>query len=138
MAKMVLLASYVAIGGNDLSEYCSQVELSMEVEEQDVTTFADLGWKQVLGGLGSGSLGLTFKQDFGAAALDAIMWPLFLSRTPQTFEVRADSGPVSATNPKYTGYVLVREWKPIAGSVGDVAEVEVSFPTSGQITRSTS
>lgn len=138
MAKMVLMASYVEIAGNDLSEYCSQVELSVEVDEQDVTTFADLGWKQVLGGLGSGSLGLTFKQDFAASALDAIMWPLFLSRTPQTFEVRADSGPVSATNPKYTGYVLVREWKPIAGSVGDVAEVDVSFPTSGAVTRATS
>jgi len=138
MAKMVLLASYVAIGGNDLSDFCSQIELTAEIDEQDVTTFGDSGWKAVLGGLASGSLALTFKQDVAASQIDSIMWPLFLTRTPQTFEVRADSGSVGADNPSYSGNVLVREWKPLAGSVGDVAEVEVTFPTSGAITRATS
>jgi len=92
----------------------------------------------VLGGLASGSLALTFKQDVAASQIDSIMWPLFLTRTPQTFEVRADSGSVGADNPSYSGNVLVKEWKPLAGSVGDVAEVEVTFPTSGAITRATS
>jgi len=138
MAKMVLLASYVAIGGNDLSDFCSKIELTAEIDEQDVTTFGDSGWKAVLGGLASGSLALTFKQDVAASQIDSIMWPLFLTRTPQTFEVRADSGSVGADNPSYSGNVLVKEWKPLAGSVGDVAEVEVTFPTSGAITRATS
>lgn len=138
MAKMVLLASYVAIASNDLSDHCSKIELSVEVEEKDVTTFASGGWTELLGGLGSGSLSLTFKQDYAASEIDSIMWPLFLTRTPQTFEVRADNGSVSTSNPKYTGSVLIKEWKPLTGSVGDVAEVEVSFPTSGAVTRSTS
>ncbi len=138
MAKMVLLASYVNIAGNDLSEYCSKIELSTEFEEKDVTTFTSLGWSEMLGGLGSGSLSLTFKQDYSAAEVDAIMWPLFLTRTPQTFEVRADSASVGTGNPSYSGKVLIKEWKPITGSVGDVAEVEVSYPTSGAVSRATS
>lgn len=137
MAKMALLASFLSIDGTDLSSYCSKIELNAEIEEQDVTTFASLGWKESTGGLASGSLAVTFKQDVAAGAVDSIMWPLFLSRTPKTFEVRADSGPVSASNPRYSGNVLITQWNPISGNVGDVAEVDVEFPTSGPITRAT-
>lgn len=138
MAKMVLLAAYVSIDSNDLSDHCSKIELSAEVEDKDVTTFASLGWKEVLGGLGSGTLGLSFKNDFAATEIDSIMWPLFTGRTPVAFEVRASNTSVGASNPKYTGEILVKEWKPIVGSVGDVAESEVSYPTSGQVSRATS
>lgn len=138
MAKMVLLASHITIAGNDLSDHCSKIELTAEVEDKDVTTFASLGWKEVLGGLASGTLALTFKNDYAAAEIDSIMWPLLLTRTPQTFAVRADNAAVSANNPEYSGSVLIKEWKPLAGSVGDVAEAEVSYPTSGAISRAVS
>lgn len=138
MAKMVLLASFVSIDSNDLSDACSKIELSAEVEDKDVTTFSSLGWNELLGGLGSGTLALAFKNDYAASEIDSIMWPLFIARTPVTFEVRADNASVGTSNPKYTGKVLIKEWKPITGSVGDVAEVEVSFPTSGAIARATS
>src|SRR4051794_4085362 len=113
MAKMVLLASYVSINSNDLSSYASKIELSAEIEDQDVTTFASLGWKEVLGGLGSGELGVTFKQDVAATKIDSIMWPLLIGRVPVPFEVRADSAVVGTSNPKWTGNVLIKEWKPV-------------------------
>lgn len=137
MAKMVLLASFVSLAGNNLSDHASKIELAVDVEDKDVTTFASAGWKEVLGGLASGTLGITFKQDYAAANVDATLWPLFLTRTPQAFEVRADNGIASTSNPKYTGSVLIKEWKPVMGSVGDLAEVDVSFPTSGAVTRLT-
>lgn len=137
MAKMVLLASYVSIAANDLSDRCSKIELTAEIEEQDVTTFASFGWKESLGGLASGSLALTFKQDVAATELDSIMWPLFLTRVPQAFEVRLDNAAVGASNPKYTGEVGIYQWSPISGDVGDVAEAETEFPTSGVVTRAT-
>ncbi|MEV0227980.1 hypothetical protein [Nonomuraea sp. NPDC050786] len=137
MAKMVLLASFLSIAGNDLSDRTSKVELVAEIEDKDVTTFASNGWKEVTGGLASGSLAAGFKQDYAPAELDALLWPLFLTRSPQTFEVRADNAAVGASNPKYTGTVLIKSWKPVGGSVGDVAEVEVTWPTSGAITRAT-
>ena len=138
MPKMVLLASYVSIAGNDLSDHAAKAELTAEVEEKDVTTFASLGWKEVIGGLASGTLAVGFKQNYAATKLDSLMWPLFLTRTPQAFEVRADNAAVSASNPKWTGAVLIKSWKPLAGGVGDVAEVDVSWPTSGAVTRATS
>jgi predicted secreted protein len=136
MAKMVLLASYLSINSNDLSGNTSKIELTAEVADEDVTTFGSGGWKEVLGGLKEGSLSVTFKQDVAASALDSIMWPLFGTVVP--FEVRLSNAAVGTSNPKYTGSVLVKEWKPIAGEVGSVAEVDVEFPTSGAVTRATS
>lgn len=135
MAKMVLKAAYLAINGVDRSAWTSSVELSTEVDEGDVTTYASNGWKESLGGLASGQLAIKFKQDVAASQLDELMWALF--GTVTTFEVRLSNAAVGVNNPKYTGSILVKEWKPIAGDVGDVAEVDVTYPTSGVVTRAT-
>ena len=136
MPMMVLTSEYVALNGLDLSEYARKAELAVEVEEKDVTTYAAAGWKVLLGGLKSGELGCEFLQDYAATRLDSIMWPLLGTVVP--FEVRPTNAVVSASNPKYTGSVLIKEWKPIEGSVGDEATSGVSFPTSGAVLRATS
>ncbi len=135
MAKSVLKQSYLALAGTDLSSYTSKIELKVEVEEKDVTTFASGGAVELLGGLASGELSIGFKQDVAASALDSILWPLL--GTVVTFETRLSSAVVGTSNPKYTGSVLVKEWSPIAGSVGDTAEHDVSYPTSGVVVRAT-
>jgi len=134
--KMVLLAEYLSINSNVLNTFTKKAELTVEVEEKDVTNYASLGWKEVIGGLKSGELGCEFLQDFAASQLDAIMWPLLGTVVP--FEVRADQGAASTTNPKYTGSILIKGWNPITGSVGDEATVSMGFPTSGAVTRATS
>lgn len=136
MAKQVLLASYVAVGGTDLSAYCSKIELTIEAEKKEATTFGSAGWEESLSGIKSGELGLTFKQDVAAAAIDSVLWPLL--GTVATFEVRLSNAAVGASNPKYSGSVLITSWAPINGSVGDLAEVEVGWPTTGAVVRATS
>lgn len=134
MAIMVLTAAYVSITGpGTIHDHCSKAELTVEVEEKDVTTFASLGWKEVLGGLKSGQLALTLKQDIADDGLDEDFWAILGSVV--TFEVRLTQSAVGASNPKYTGSVFIKEWKPLNGSVGDVAEMDLSFPTSGAVTR---
>jgi hypothetical protein len=135
MPTMVLTAQYLSIGGTDLSAYTKKAELAVEVEEKDVTTYSSLGWKVSIGGLKSGTLAVEFLNDFSAAALDSIMWPLF--GTVAAFETRPTQSVVGTSNPKYTGSALIKEWAPITGSVGDEASVSVSFPTSGAVTRAT-
>jgi hypothetical protein len=132
---MVLLAEYLSINANVLNAFTKKAELTVEVEEKDVTNYASLGWKEVIGGIKSGELGCEFLQDFAAAQLDAIMWPLLGTVVP--FEARADQGVASTSNPKYTGSILINGWNPITGSVGDEATVSMSFPTSGAVTRAT-
>lgn len=135
MAHMVLLAEFVSLSGNDLSAHADKIELSIDVEDKDATTFASAGWKEILGGLKSGKLDVSFKQDPAAGSLDSIMWPLL--GTIVAFEVRLLSSARSTSNPSYTGNVLINGWKPMAGSVGDVAETDESFPTSGAVLRLT-
>ncbi|WP_346132399.1 phage tail tube protein [Streptomyces carpaticus] len=130
---MVLLAAYLSIDGNDLSKHTKKAEVSIEVEEKDVTTFRSQGWKELLGGLKSGELSADFIQDFAPLELDAIMWPMLGRVVP--FEVRADEGPAGPSNPAYTGNVLIKGWQPITGSVGDEATASQSWPTSGAVTR---
>ena len=135
MAKMVLLAAFVSLNGTDLTGYTRKVELSTEVEDKDVTTYASLGWKELLGGLKSGELSLEFLQDIDTTKIDSIMWPLLGTVVP--FEVRLDQAAMGVSNPKYSGSVLVNGWNPIEGGVGDEASVSVGYPTSGAVTRTT-
>jgi len=135
MPKMVLLAQYLSINGTVLNTFTKKAELSVEVEDKDITNYSSAGWKEVLGGLKSAELACEFLQDFAVTQLDATMWPLLGTVVP--FEVRPDQGAVSTTNPKYTGNILIKGWNPIEGSVGDEATVGVSFPTSGAVTRAT-
>ncbi|MFJ4785511.1 hypothetical protein [Streptomyces sp. NPDC088794] len=133
---MVLLAEYLSINSNVLNAFTKKAELTTEVEEKDITNYASLGWKEVIGGLKSAELGCEFLQDFAASQLDAIMWPLLGLVVP--FEVRADQAAASASNPKWTGSILINGWNPITGSVGDEATVSMGFPTSGAVVRATS
>lgn len=136
MAKKVLLDATVAINGTDVTNYVSKIELDDEFEDKETTTFGSGGAKEYQAGLESGEIGLTFKNDYTAASLDSIMWAL--RRSVVTWTARADADPVSASNPQYGGSLLVNKWVPISGNVGDVAEVDVSFPMSGPMSRATS
>lgn len=136
MAKMVLLASMLQVNSVDVSAYATKIELTINVDEKDVTTFGSSGWKEVLGGIKSAGLNVTFQQDVAAGNIDSQMFALLGSVV--TFEVRLVNTARSTSNPAYTGSVLVSKWNPIAGAVGDDAEVSVSWPTSGVVLRQTS
>jgi hypothetical protein len=62
--KMVLLAEYLSINANVLNTFTKKAELTVEVEEKDVTNYASLGWKDVIGGLKSAEV----RADQGAAS----------------------------------------------------------------------
>lgn len=136
MAKQVLTSATTTINSVDRSASISKVEFDYKYEDKETTTYGSGGVKERIAGLGDGSVNVTFKNDYAAAALDAAMWAL--AGTVTTFKVRANSSSITTSNPEYQFSVLVTEWKPIAGSVGDVAEVDVSWPITGAVVRATS
>lgn len=135
MAKQVLLQSFILVNAVDLSNYCSKIELKIEVEDKDITTFGSAGWSEILGGIKSYEFGLTFKQDIAASAIDSILWPLF--GTVVAVETRLNNSARSTSNPAYVGNMLIKEHTPISGGVGDVAELDVTYPGSAALTRLT-
>lgn len=131
---MVLTAAYLNLTGpGNVHAAMSKIELTTEVDEKDVTTFTDLGWKTVKGGLKSGQLACTFKNNYADDALDEDLWLVF--GTVIAAAARVDQGAISTSNPEWQTSVLISKLVPISGSVGDVAEQTVTWPTSGVITR---
>lgn len=134
MAVFALTNEYLALNGSaSLNDHVKSAVLTMDSAQLDSTAMGD-AWVEVIGGLKSGQLAITWNDDFAASNVDATLWPLF--GTVVTFEVRPTDSAVSATNPKYTGSVLIAQHG-LGGSVGDLAAKTVSYPTSGAVTRAT-
>ncbi|HEX5404800.1 MAG TPA: hypothetical protein VFX16_21135 [Pseudonocardiaceae bacterium] len=135
MATMVLTSTAVTVNAVDYSDHVQKAELALEVDAQDTTNFASLGWKESQGGLKSGTLSITFLNDYAASAVDANLWALF--GTVTTFAVKPTSDDPSATNPEYSGSVLVDKYTPLTGAPGDMALAEVQWTLSGAVSRAT-
>ncbi|MFF5988138.1 hypothetical protein [Prauserella flavalba] len=134
MGTFALLNEHVEINGVDLSDHVRAGTLALEATALDSTAMGD-GWTEQTGGLKSGTLTIEFLDDFAASEVDATLWPLF--GTVVTFLVRPDGGAVSATNPNYTGSVLIQQHA-VGGSINEMAMKSVTYPTSGVVNRATS
>lgn len=135
MAVFVATDYSITINGTNFSTSLTQAELSEEAADVSTTTFGS-GWNTRVAGLKQASLTLAFNQDFGAASVDATLSPLLGSLA--TVVIKPTSGTASATNPTYTGTFLVTQYVPFASSVGDLATLNVTWPSSGTVVRATS
>lgn len=135
MAKFVLNDASVTINSVDLSDHVSSVTLEISADEI-VTTSMGSTFNERVGGLKDGSLSIEFQSDFAASEVDATLWPLF--GTVTSFVVKPTSDAVSATNPSYSGNILINQHIPVGNAVGELATMSVAYPTSGTITRATS
>lgn len=122
------------INGNTISDHATKIEVPITADALDSTTFGST-WHTRTGGLKDASLGVTFLNDFAAAALDSIMFPLVGTTVP--FVARATSAATSTSNPAYTGSIFIAQWTPLSASVGQLNDVDVTFPTSGTVSRLT-
>ena len=134
MATFAATDYNILVNGVNMSAMCKEATLDLEADALDSTAFGS-SWRSKQGGLKAGNFGLTFNQDFAAAQVDALLWPLF--GTVVSFEIRPTSAARSATNPGYTGSVLVNAYSPFSNAVGDLAESKISWPTSGLVQRQT-
>ncbi len=125
----------VTVNGTNFSTSLNSVELTIESDDLETTAFGGT-FRERIGGLKTGSLTLQFMQDFGSSSVDATLFPLL--NTLATVVIVPTSGSVSATNPSYTANCLVNSYSPFASSVGDIATLSVTWPTSGTIVRGTS
>jgi hypothetical protein len=137
MAKLVLRDCYVVVNGTNFSDHVSSCEINMSKDEVETTNFSGSGRERVHG-LQDNSFTVTFQQDFAAASVDAVLFPLWNNENEFTVEIRPTSGAVGTSNPKYTGTCILLEYQPLAGDVGDLSETEVTFNVQrGTFTRAT-
>lgn len=134
MAKFAATDYAITINGTSFATSLNSVELALTADDLETTAFGG-EWRTRIAGLKSGSVTLNFMQDFGASSVDATLYPLFGSNA--TVVIKPTSSAVGSTNPAYTAVCLVTQYSPFASSVGDIATLSVTWPTSGTVTRAT-
>ena len=137
MAKLVLRDCYIDIDGTDFSDHASAVTISLKKNGVDTTNFSG-GGKEQVAGLKDDTIEVTLQQNFDAASVDAVLYPLWDEETEFPVKIRPRAGAASATNPEYSATCILLEYEPLSGKVGDLSETKVNFPTQRSgVTRST-
>jgi hypothetical protein len=134
MARLVLTNAFVSLASTDLSSFCASISLNTTFDLIETTAFGDSAKKRVAG-LADNSVSFEFHQDYASGSVEATIYPLL--GTAVACEIRPVNTSVSATNPKYNFSVLLAEWTPLNGAVGELATASVTWPISGPITKST-
>ena len=134
MAKFFAQDYKITVGTAVLSTSIASVTLDITADEIEVTAFGD-SYRKRIGGLRDASVSLDFHQDFGAGAVDALLFPLM--GTTVDIKIAPTSGTVTATNPEYRFSALVTQYQPFAGAIGDLATLSVTWPVNGEVVRGT-
>jgi len=133
MAIFVATDFSVSINGSTaLASYLTQVELKVSANDITTTAFGST-YVTRIAGLKEGSLTLQFNQDYAAAAVDAVLFPLLGSNA--TVVIKPTTSAVSSANPSYSQVCLVTDLTPVSGNIGDLATFSVTWPTNGTVTR---
>ena len=140
MAKIVLTNAYVLLGDlYDISSYVTNISLSTTHDIIETTQFGDV-YKTRIAGLGDNQANFEFLQDFSSTivnpgGLENVIYPLI--GTAINCKIRPTGAVVSTSNPQYSFSLLISEWQPLSGSVGELSTASVSWPISGEITKTT-
>ena len=133
MAKLVLTDANISLAGSDISADVAAVTLTSSAAEVETTAFGQ-GAVTRTGGLKDNSVTLEIHQEY--SSIEGLVYPLIGSTA--TIVIKPNGTAVGTANPSYTATVLVTEWTPVNGAVGELATASVSWPISGTITKSTS
>jgi len=126
----------------DLTDHVTSLTINRQFDELDVTAMGASG-HSFIAGLESSTISVDFLNDDATAqvmtTLNALVgtnakFKILQTTVPGT----PTTGTPSATNPLYSGLVLVNKLTPVAGKVGDVAVQSLTFTVSGAITVATS
>ncbi len=134
MATFSFTDGFLLLNTVNMSAMARQLVLKTTAAELDNTAFGAT-YHSRIGGLKDGQIDIEWNQDFAAGQVDVLLFPLL--GTVVTFEVRPTSAARSITNPAYTGSVLISDYSPLDGKVGDLAVNKVVWKTTGTITRAT-
>ena len=134
MAKLVLTNASVTLNGTDISTDVAAVTLSTSAAEVPTTSFGSGGAVTRVAGLIDNSVTLSLHNEF--SSIEGLIYPL-VGSTAVTMVIKASTAAVSTANPSFTASVLVTEWSPINGAVGELNTADVTWPISGTITKAT-
>jgi hypothetical protein len=139
MPRLVLNNAYVLFASNDISEFVTQIELKTSVDTIDTTQIGAQS-RSRQAGVFDNSVTFQFNQDYADNALEELVNGTSMANTTVgtavAMQIRPVNAAVSASNPKYTFNAVITEWQSVSGELGSLSTVQVSWPISGNITKS--
>lgn len=132
MAKLVLKDVNVSFNSVDISANVASVTISTSAAEVATTAFGSSAVTRV-SGLIDNSVTMSIHNDYNA--IDGLFFQLVGGDVVSMVVKPNGTAAVSSANPSYTFDVLVTEWTPVNGAVGELATADVTFPISGAITK---
>ena len=132
MAKLVLTDANITLAGTDISADVAAVTLSSSAAEVETTAFGQ-GAVTRTGGLKDNSVTLSIHNEY--SSIEGLIYPLIGSTA--SIVIKPNGTAVGTANPSYSATVLVTEWTPVNGAVGELNTADVTWPISGTITKAT-
>jgi len=122
----------------DLTNHVQSITINRSFDELEVTAMGSTG-RQYVAGLEVSTIAVDFLNDDAASSVMQTLNTLV--GTTAAFKICQTTVPgspstatISASNPLYTGLVLVNKLTPVAGKVGDISMQSLTFTVSGAIT----
>ena len=122
----------------DLTNHVQSITINRNFDELEVTAMGSSG-RQYVAGLEVSTIAVDFLNDDATASVMQTLNTLVGTNAQfkicqTTIPGTPSTATISATNPLYTGLVLVNKLTPVAGKVGDIAMQSLTFTVSGAIT----
>jgi hypothetical protein len=133
MAKLVLTNSVVTLNGTDISNDVAAITLSTTAAEVPTTSFGSGGAVTRVAGLIDNSVTLSLHNEY--SSVEGLIYPL-VGSTAVTMVIKpAGTAAAGTASPHFSFSVLVTEWSPVNGAVGELNTADVTWPISGTITK---
>lgn len=120
------------INSIDLSDHVKSVTLTRNFDELEVTAMGDTAHRFVKG-LEASTLQVDFYNDDATASVLATLQAAWGTTVPFSM-IQVKGTAVSATNPLYTGTILVNHTTDINGDVASLGMQQITFTVNGATT----
>ena len=120
----------------DFTDHVTAFSLTQQADQLEVTAMGDTAHKFVTG-LSADTITVTLLNDTAAGSILATLQAAY--GTTVAFKAIQDyTTAISATNVLYTGTILVDNFTPINGAVGDEAMIDITFTCNSKTVVATS
>ena len=138
MGKFIGKNLRVKVGGTELTTNIASVEVTETVDEIEVTALGQNARSRIAG-LKDASVTLSFHQDYDASSVNATLNTIFGGTSSVTILAGTSltQGTATSTAPLFTIPILCSQQTPVNGVVGDLTTFDVTWPATGEITKST-
>lgn len=138
MAKFIGKNLRVKVGSTELTTNIASVEVTETVDEIEVTALGQNARSRIAG-LKDASVTLSFHQDYDASSVNATLNTIFGGTSSVTILAGTSltQGTATSTAPLFTIPILCSQTTPVSGQVGDLTTFDVTWPATGEVTRST-